>query len=495
MTDFLKVLKARISDVYFIIVFTVLTLYMHDGYFDTLQAKAKMLLGTSFFYVAAMLMVCIILLLCNKEREWKIWKKWTALEWGLLIFAILAVVSASFSSEKTMAFRGSDGCELGAIALFLLCLSSLFLITNLKLSKPKILVIIVSGYIVFAWGITNCFDLDFMHWYEDMISSPYDYLSTIGNRDWYVGYLALTLPFVAALFLYEEKRIMTALYAVYLYLGFINLYITKGDGNLLIFGCAIPLVYCALKDQNAFYRLIKILWIFILASITVRIFCCFVDPMHVTGVSILGKLEEIHWYVILALFAVVLQIFGKKIVAIRLEKIWIGISLLVIVVLFVLVTVKFSGSFGSNRGYIWSYSVKTFQELDMVQKIIGWGPDCFKTAVYSKAGDSIATTWPENNMIANAHNEILQYLVTMGIVGMLSFVYMFVSAWTCKNKHHSVFRIAAQTAVFAYFCTALGNNPQPLNYGILFVMFAIVRCESKEREMEDCIESEKICRE
>lgn len=107
------------------------------------------------------------------------------------------------------------------------------------------------------------------------------------------------------------------------------------------------------------------------------------------------------------------------------------------------------------------------------------GPDRFKNAIYTMEGETIVATWPENNQIANAHNEILQYLITMGIIGMISYVLMFFLVVKRAVKRGGTLHTAAAIAVFTYFCTVFIYNPQPLNYGILFFMFAIVNSENE----------------
>ncbi|MCR5700807.1 MAG: hypothetical protein K6G76_01535 [Lachnospiraceae bacterium] len=52
--------------------------------------------------------------------------------------------------------------------------------------------------------------------------------------------------------------------------------------------------------------------------------------------------------------------------------------------------------------------MESFAKSSVGYKIFGWGPDCYKTAVYTMVRDRIADTWPEATMIANAHNEIIQ---------------------------------------------------------------------------------------
>lgn len=161
-------------------------------------------------------------------------------------------------------------------------------------------------------------------------------------------------------------------------------------------------------------------------------------------------------------------------------RLWIAFSVAVIITLFIVVITHYDRTFASNRGYIWSYAVETFRQSTFIRKLFGWGPDCFKYALYSMVGENIAATWPEANWIANAHNEVIQYLVTMGAFGMAAYLTIYAAALASVKNKHDILCMAAKASVFAYFCTALGNNPQGLNYGILFIMLAVINRRSAQ---------------
>lgn len=472
MKRFLGAMKEYLSQIYVVMMFVVLTLYMDDGYYNTLEAKGSMLFVCSLFYVVTMLIVLLTDVLTTKEKQPNWWKQITKLDKALAAFALVAFLSAVCSSNIAVAFCGSDGCRIGAVHLILISVASIFLMHFLKMRDWIYSIIVVSGYAVFLLGITDCLDWDLFGWREYMASSHYDFLSTIGNRDWYVGYIALVVPFVAVLFMYEKDIKKSIFYGIHIFLGFINLYITKGNGNLLIFGSVIILIYLALTNKQQWRRFVIVLWIFVLSSVAVEYLCTLVDPVQITGVCVLATLQQYHWYVLIAVAAIVLGLLKERIIALQLAKKWLMFCGLVIESMFLYVGLTFTREFGTNRGYIWSYAVQTFKESNLLQKLIGWGPDCFKIAAYYIAGDEIMATWPENNQIANAHNEVLQYLVTMGIIGMIIYLIIYLLVLRRIKADANSLILAAGAAVFGYFCTALGNNPQALNYGILFVFIA-----------------------
>ncbi|MCR5700801.1 MAG: O-antigen ligase family protein [Lachnospiraceae bacterium] len=469
MIYFFEALKIRMSQVYFVIVFCVLTLYVHDGYYDLIEAKGVMLLWTTIVYVITML-VSDVVLLCNNSKNKA---TFGVFECCLLVFVAICIVSALLSPMRAVAFFGSDGCCVGALTIFLAGVSCISLSRYLVVEKAMIAVVAVVGIVVFALGITDCFDLDLFGWHQGIAASHYDYLSTIGNRDFMDGYLALVLPFFAVLFVFEKNVRWRLFYGLYLFAGFINLYIAKNDGNLLAFGCGIFLVYYLIRERVHIDRTIALLSIFIAASFFVWLMCLFIEPENVVGHSILGMLIHFNWHIGLVIVAFIMWLFRKRKMPECALKIWIVFSVSVIIGLFLIVVINFDLSFATDRGYIWSYGLESFAKSSVRYKLFGWGPDCYKTAVYSLVGERIASTWPEATVIANAHNEIIQYLVTTGVFGMLSYIAVFVSALFSKNSSCNVMSMAAKCSVFAYFCTALGNNPMGLNYGILFGMMAL----------------------
>lgn len=466
-------LKKRVSQLYFITVFTVLTFYMHDGYLDTIQAKGYMLLAITLPYVLIMLISDIVLNLSGGVVGAKFIKSLDLMDFALLGFAVAATLSALFSETKYEAFLGSSGCRLGALSIVLLCLSCISLRRNLLLEPYMLLIMAVSGMAVVLLGITDCFDLDLMGWHENIVEIHTDYLSTMGNRDYYDGYLALVLPFFMMLFIFETKLQTRIFYGIYLFLGFIGLYLVRNDGNLLIFGSGIFLVYYMLREHKDVLPAVYIALIFVASTFVVQLFCRLTNPFDVVGNTVMGLLQGLYWHIGVLLLALVLYLLRNTKISYFPAKIWIGISLAVIVIMFVVVFFTYNRTFASNRGYIWGYGIETFLRSPLKEKLIGWGADCYKNAIYSTVGSEIQMTWPEEKMIANAHCEIIQYLVTTGIIGKLFYLALFGISLFSKEKQFDRSVIAARTAIFAYFCVALGTNPDGLNYGILFVMFSI----------------------
>ena len=75
---------------------------------------------------------------------------------------------------------------------------------------------------------------------------------------------------------------------------------------------------------------------------------------------------------------------------------------------------------GSGRGGLWRFAWQGFVRGDLKQKLIGAGPDCFAEYIYSTLPAYELTPtegfW-EGTIYANAHNEWLNALVNLGLLG------------------------------------------------------------------------------
>ena len=84
---------------------------------------------------------------------------------------------------------------------------------------------------------------------------------------------------------------------------------------------------------------------------------------------------------------------------------------------------------GNARGTTWRTGVDAFVSMPVLNKLVGIGPDCFYLYAYSN-GDIALRLYHVfgEARLTNAHNEWLTILVNMGILGLLSYAAVFLSA-------------------------------------------------------------------
>ena len=80
----------------------------------------------------------------------------------------------------------------------------------------------------------------------------------------------------------------------------------------------------------------------------------------------------------------------------------------------------FDDDWGTHRGYIWRIAVEDYQKFPLIQKIFGYGPDTF--GIVTKANNYPEMFDRYYETFDSAHNEYLQYLVTIGPFGLLAYL-------------------------------------------------------------------------
>ena len=208
------------SNSYILLLFLVLPLYAPFGYMELGDAKvrlyvvAALVLGVlasgqamwrrlriAFFHVVREKRMCSALAAgsgggaCRPEqgsRKWiRVWRI------ALLLFLLSLLVSSLQSADFGAAWRGSDGWLMGLLVQGLTILFAFFLSFPQTAEKEQKLLpylkfcLYTGGGIVILLGILNRFRI-YPFEYMKVDSS---FLSTLGNIDWFCGYLAVVVPY------------------------------------------------------------------------------------------------------------------------------------------------------------------------------------------------------------------------------------------------------------------------------------------------------------
>ena len=119
----------------------------------------------------------------------------------------------------------------------------------------------------------------------------------------------------------------------------------------------------------------------------------------------------------------------------------------------------FNDEWGTHRGYIWRKAIEQFSEFSLWKKMVGYGPDTFGILLMHKTYGN-----PYNEVFDAAHNEYLQFLLTIGFVGVTSYVVFILSyikkCFNCVNKNP--YMIAMVFGVICYCAQAFVNLSVPI---------------------------------
>jgi O-antigen ligase len=143
---------------------------------------------------------------------------------------------------------------------------------------------------------------------------------------------------------------------------------------------------------------------------------------------------------------------------------------------------RMSDAWGTHRGIMWLRSFNIFHDANLWQKLFGTGPDTFYFAFQpyftqlQEYGDSSTDA---------AHNEYINYLITIGIVGTLSYLAFTGSALVrgFKASKKAPVALACAAAVVCYLAQAVVNIALPIATPLFFIFVAM--CEGCARMPED----------
>lgn len=146
-----------------------------------------------------------------------------------------------------------------------------------------------------------------------------------------------------------------------------------------------------------------------------------------------------------------------------------------------------SDDWGTRRGYIWRIGMESYLKFPIVHKIFGYGPDTFGIITVNNYYGEMLSKY--NTKFDSAHNEYLQYLITIGIVGLLAYLsLLFVSIMEMvrASKKEPVI-IAIIFAVVCYSVQALVNISVPIVAPIMMTLLMIGISASRKINRESNI--------
>lgn len=491
-----------VTTAYLLLIFGVYPFYMHQGYVDIAEAKYHFFIYSSLAAVVILVVTGVVYggqtLYCRmKQREPYLinWDSLSPTDMFVILYATEIFISYVFSYDKKEAFWGTEGWYMGLVLILTLCVLYFCISRFWNGSKVVWHAAVLASGVVFLLGILDRFSIYLV---PLKIRDPV-FISTLGNINWFCGYLSTIAPIGISMFLFgTEKRWMYGVYALIVFLaGF-----CQGGSSVFLFWVALfyILLWIAVKKkvwiENYFLLLslwgfsaqvIGILWIIIPEGYNYDIesLCARASKAPFTllvGIGSLGiymlsrtrKIGEINekaQNIIHKMMGIVLAAGILLYLALVGLNNHLGISSFGQSELF-----SFSEAWGNGRGAAIAGSIEAYRQMPLLHKFLGAGPDCFSAYVYSL--EEVAVMLRENfggNRLTNAHNELLTDLINTGIVGTCLFVGIFVSfARSCmkKGKKNPAFYLFV-VSITCYFVHNTISFAQVLNFPFLFLLLGM----------------------
>ena len=133
----------------------------------------------------------------------------------------------------------------------------------------------------------------------------------------------------------------------------------------------------------------------------------------------------------------------------------------------------FNDHWGTNRGYIWRKSLELYREFPVMHKLFGYGPDTF--GILTTEAIKFEMINVTGQVFDNAHNAYLQYLVTIGPVGLVAYVLFLAAALVrcCKAMVRNPYVVGCCFAVLCYAAQAMVNLDLPIATPMMWLLVSV----------------------
>ena len=416
-TQSLRKMKNRIAVYLGIVTLILVPLCIKGSYFGLIELKAR-----AFLYAAvpAVLLAAVLAaagIFFDGDRRKNSVRKSAIL---LLIISLWSLFSSFMSISPELSLTGSRGWKVGSIMTVVLILTTIIVSGNLQFHSYMLLPIMAVNIFINALAVIQSAGINVFGLQNGLIKEQYYvYMTTIGNSNSYSGYLCLLLPLFWGAFLSCKERATELLYGLFAAVGFMGLIMAESDSSYA--GIGICLLFMLLfvfgSDDHAEQYLKRSSVLLVLYGgclLFVRYFPMF-EAKRAEFAGLSWKMLCSPVPEILISCGILLYLLAGRLIQSKKERcLLIALEALIIVTICgfaVNLVMNFNDGWGNGRGEIWRISWEYFCKLPLRYKITGIGPEMVFQAFIAHLAET-------GSNVVTAHSDIMQVLLTQGIVGL-----------------------------------------------------------------------------
>ena len=392
-----------------------------DGYLHLVGAKAHFYLLLALPAAALAVFTEIYFFLTGRRKAEKrpgnSARKYPVISLLLTAIALWSLLSTLFSFAVKASLLGTGGWAMGSLMLVTLIFFTNYLFLYFRASEKMFRAVMAVNAVLFLFAAIQMAGMDPFGLLAPLGKTfKRSYLSTIGQKNCFSGYLCLILPLFWGRFALVpvSGRKKPALYAAFCALGFLAVLAADSDSTYAGIGVgALAMLPFFLHSNVRTARAGQLLILFAACLFLVRtapVFSRKAAAAKDLSAAML-KLPSIAGVLACGVFLIVFSrkwAAHKKLLLIILE----AAVVLVIIAAVIYTMPRFNDSWGTNRGYIWRVGWEQFLQFSPKEKLIGIGPELL-SFVYVELRMQL------NRNVVSAHCEPLHVLLTQGIIGFV----------------------------------------------------------------------------
>lgn len=490
----MKKVREETVKMFMALMFTLLPLYYTDNYYNILHDKrdvyslfACIMLGV----IVCTLLISLILTIRRRQMKTAVrneLRQISVMDIIMVVFGILAIISTVYSTDVEQSMTGGMAWDVGTWTIVLSVLVYLA-VSRCYSGKGDIWVYLYAGsFAVLAIGIIDRLGYDFLVMHDEIPLQYNIFISTIGNVSFWAAYLSMLIPFFMLVPVFTGSRWKN--FFVYLFLGaaYFSLFITLTNTTYMGVGVAgLFIIWYSLGNVKRLPNLAVNGILFSLAGAVAEFLWIHpeyllrpIDTDSITWILLkyrLYLLPGIAGVVLLLLIVITHRLpermrqkvdhFTEQI----LRKIWVELIIIGVIGVIYYLIYNYDLRIFNYRGSIWYFAVHGFMDGDLWQKLVGVGPGLldYVTQVQIAKAD-FYVEW--NYIYCTAHNDLIEYLVTTGVLGVVCRLIMYVLPFVmyARGEEKKPEKAAVLAALVGFIGQGMLNGPYILTY-VFYIIF------------------------
>ena len=523
-------ITSTLMTIYVLFYLCVFPLATHDKYFDILDFRFKLYWIPTLIYGILFLVLGLLYLLSDKRSnggaltaKLKENLKWSTLKTKLtktdlcfIALILIMTLSVLFADYQYEALWGSRGRFNGLVLWFMFFIAYWLVTRFYHFKKWHLYAYLIAACLPEIWGITDFFLLDLLHFHTGAAAEYiYTFVSSVGNINTYTNMVALHFGAAITLFVLSDCKWEKLLTLAAVVISSFAIVMGISDNGLLAAGAIFAfLPFVAWTSRQNIARFFVTFSIFATSVLVTA----YLTTQHATiavadGGSVLVSIGKTKAFMLLTaalwlLTIVIAAIFHRRKTdeqevktARTARRIWLALLIVAVVaVIVVLVDANsgrhpeiweayknvliFSDTWGTGRGINWRFAWEFFtQKSSFLDKLIGNGPDTY----YIITMDNFKHLMKDAGygIFDSAHNEYLECLVTIGILGTIAYLSLLATSLRQMLKSRkNVYAVASGFAILAYAVQAVVNIAIPITTPIFMILLYVGINSSRSRICE-----------